>query len=106
MLEAHTLPPGEILVIDSTSTDRTREIAADHACVVRVIPREQFDHGGTRNLGPLGTTNEILIFMTQDALPENASFLEELTAPIRCGAAAAAFARQLPRVPELIVRRR
>ncbi len=67
---------------------------------VREIDRNTFDHGGTRNLGARLATEqgaEILIFMTQDAIPANDRWLEELTAPIVSGQAVATFARQLPR---------
>ena len=64
------------------------------------IPKDTFDHGGTRNLGAHLAAEqcaEILIFMTQDAAPANDRWLEELTAPIISGEAVATFARQLPR---------
>ncbi len=38
----------EIIVIDSSSKDRTVEIAKKYADKVVLISKEEFDHGGTR----------------------------------------------------------
>ncbi|WP_293914057.1 glycosyltransferase [Deinococcus sp.] len=65
-----------------------------------IIERSDFDHGGTRNLGARLARDQgadILVFMTQDAIPANDGWLDELTAPILSGEAVATFARQLPR---------
>ncbi|HNX29056.1 MAG TPA: glycosyltransferase [Syntrophomonadaceae bacterium] len=97
MLNAQTLPPGEIIVIDSSSADNTINIARDSGCKVTVIPKSQFDHGGTRNLGVKQSTGNIVVFMTQDALPVNAYLLENLTKCFADSMTGAAFARQVPR---------
>lgn len=44
---------------------------------VRIEP-EQFDHGGTRHLGASRSQAEILLFMTQDAIPENEYLIEKI----------------------------
>ena len=47
---AQTLPPSEILIVDSSSEDETVSIASrvpGVRCIV--IPRAEFDHGGTRD---------------------------------------------------------
>ena len=89
--------PLSIVVIDSSSRDESSHIARSAGCIVEVIPQCEFNHGGTRNravsLAPPGT--EILVFLTQDALPEDPAFLERLVAPIREGRAWASYARQM-----------
>lgn len=61
----------EVLVIDSGSTDRSREIARAAAGVtVLEIPPHEFGHGRTRNLGAERTRGEIVAFLTQDATPQ------------------------------------
>jgi rhamnosyltransferase len=95
-LQSQTQAPLEIIVIDSSSTDETTRAAQEAGCVIEVIPRAEFDHGGTRNRAARLARGELLCFMTQDALPANESFLEELSRPIRDGAAVAAYARQCP----------
>jgi len=60
----------EVLVIDSGSTDRSREIARAAAGVeLLVIAPEDFGHGRTRNLGAEHTSGELICFLTQDATP-------------------------------------
>ncbi|MDX2007811.1 MAG: glycosyltransferase family 2 protein [Meiothermus sp.] len=95
-LHSQTLRPLEVIVIDSSSPDQTAQIARDAGCMVKVIPQSEFNHGATRNLGARMATGEVLVFMTQDALPAHEGFLEALVSPIHSGTAAAAYARQLP----------
>lgn len=95
-ISQQTLCPLEVIVIDSSSTDGTEQIASNAGCIVKVVPKTEFNHGGTRNLGANMARGEILVFMTQDALPVDETFLEALTLPIRKGEVAAAYARQLP----------
>ena len=97
-LAAQQPAPLRVVVIDSSSRDASASLAREAGCHVEVIPQNEFNHGGTRNraaaLAPVGT--EILVFLTQDALPEDAGFLARLTAPISDGRATATFARQIP----------
>lgn len=95
-LRAQSLPPTEIIVIDSSSRDGTVAATRAAACRVEVIPRASFNHGGTRNLAARLATGEFLVFLTQDVTPADSHFLEALVEPLRQGCAAA-FARQLPR---------
>jgi rhamnosyltransferase len=95
MLKGQSLPPLEIILVDSSSTDDTRDIAARHGCRVEVIERSNFNHGGTRNLGASLAGGDILIYMTQDVLPADDKFIEELTLPVREQSAAGAYARQI-----------
>jgi rhamnosyltransferase len=95
-LSGQTYPPGEIIVIDSCSTDRTADLARAANCIVKEINRDEFRHGRARNWGARLAHGDILVFITQDALPANDFFLEELTQPIRDGRAAATTARQIP----------
>lgn len=95
-LKTQSEPPLEIIVIDSSSTDDTVSLAREAGCVVEVIARADFDHGGTRNRAANLARGDLLVFMTQDAVPANTQFLEELARPIREGLAVAAYARQIP----------
>lgn len=96
-LRGQTLPPAEILVADSRSADRTREIAA-RAPGVRVLEVTSFNHGGTRDMAMRESRGEVAVFMTQDAQPASGRLLEQLCAALeQAPRAAAAYARQLPR---------
>ena len=96
-LRNQTVTPLEIIAIDSSSDDGTLIEAKRLGMRTITIPRAEFNHGGTRNTAALKSQGDILVFLTQDALPLNPSFLQELTAPIANGLAAASYARQLPK---------
>lgn len=88
--------PDEIIVIDSSSTDNTVEVAKRLGCTTISIPRLEFNHGGTRNAAALEAKGDILVFLTQDALPVDHLFLGELLRPIIQENVAATYARQIP----------
>jgi rhamnosyltransferase len=84
----------QVIVVDSSSTDGSIEVAAE-ADIHQVIPRDAFDHGGTRNAAAQLATGDVLAFMTQDALPADQRTIARLIAPIATGEATAAYARQV-----------
>ncbi len=96
-LRDQKVSPAEIVIMDSSSSDDTVAVACASGCVVEVIPRSAFDHGGTRNLGARKARGEILVFMTQDAIPVDEYWLQNLVFPIASGEVVATFARQIPR---------
>lgn len=96
-LLSQDMKPLEIIVIDSSSEDGTADIAKESGVNIMVIPRTTFNHGGTRNQAALTAAGDILVFMTQDAIPVNNGLLRELTAPLREHDIAATYARQIPR---------
>ncbi len=90
--------PQHILVLDSESTDKTRERLSDYPVQVHTIQRKDFDHGGTRRLATEMVAADIYIFMTQDAIPANPDtfryLVSALTAEEKAGCA---YGRQLPK---------
>jgi len=95
-LLAQTLLPMEILVIDSSSEDDTVVQARRSGCRIEIIARDKFNHGATRNHAARLARGEILVFLTQDALPSGPDFLSNLLQPIYAGLAVATTARQIP----------
>ena len=95
-LLSQTMPPFEIIVIDSSSGDPTVNIAEGMGAKTIVIPQSAFNHGGTRNRAAMEAKGDILIFMTQDALPCDTILIEKLTGPLRDSPVAAAFGRHVP----------
>ena len=89
----------EVLLIDSGSTDGTREIA--HAFPIRTyrIPPQDFNHGETRNLGArlASPTSSYLVYLTQDATPLE-HWLDCLIRPLQANSqVAGTFSRHVPR---------
>ena len=92
------IKPGRVLVIDSASTDKTRERAMEAGFQVLSIARGDFDHGGTRQLAVLQAADaDFLIFLTQDALLASGDALANLLAAFHNPTVGAAYGRQLPR---------
>lgn len=61
------------------------------------IRQNEFDHGGTRDMGMRMAKADIVIFMTQDAVPANKYLFENLTKTLEKDEdVAAAYARQIP----------
>jgi rhamnosyltransferase len=86
----------DLFVVDSSSTDGTRELAEQRGVNVCSIPSAQFNHGGTRQM--MVDTNpdyDIYVFMTQDAYLENANAIDHLVAPFKDTAVGAVCGRQL-----------
>jgi len=97
-LQAQTLQPTEVLVLDSSSTDSTAELAKRAGCRVVTIPREEFRHGGTRqHAAELTSGAEVLVYLTQDAILADANALGRLVAAFEDASVGAAYGRQLPR---------
>lgn len=96
-LLAQDLQPKEIIVIDSSSQDATVDIAKKLGARTVVIPPKTFNHAKTRNQAALIAAGDIIVFMTQDALPVNYTLLRSLTAPLQDVDIAATYARQIPR---------
>ena len=90
-------PPQEILIVDSRSTDGTRDYVSGIGGEVRLMDVACFSHGGTRNLGVRHSSGHIVVFLSQDALPRDPTWLAELLAPFQNDKVVAAFSRQLPK---------
>jgi rhamnosyltransferase len=92
------LPPSNILLIDSDSKDDTAAIAHKFGVQLHWIDQSTFNHGDTRNLGRhLGVAEaDILVYMTQDAIPLDTNFLEELLRPFADETVGMVYGRQLP----------
>lgn len=97
-LGRQTVQPDQRLLIDSASTDHTISLALEAGFRVRSIRREDFSHGGTRQLAADSLAEaDIIIFLTQDAVLADSRALERLIAAFRDPQVAAAYGRQLPR---------
>jgi GT2 family glycosyltransferase len=68
----------ELLVCDSGSTDGSVAVARRHDAQVIEIPRGSFAHGPTRNALMRRASGAVVAFLTQDAMPADANWLEAL----------------------------
>ena len=97
MLQKQTYPVGKILLMNTEKAyfpDRGYE-KLPHV-EVRHLRKEEFDHGGTRDSAASLVKGELILFMTQDAVPENERLVEQLVKAFENERVAAAYARQLP----------
>lgn len=94
---AQTLKPDYLLVIDSSSHDDTAAKARAAGFEVRVIPKSEFNHGGTRQFAVNHLPEvDIVVFLTQDALLASPDAIENLVNVFADEAVGAAYGRQLP----------
>ena len=99
-----TVPPAEIVVVDSSSEDDTVSQVRDLPAVrVLTVERKDFDHGGTRDKALRFCTVPFVVFMTQDALPCGRDCMEKLLEPFGDPRVAAVCGRQVAR-PEASAR--
>jgi rhamnosyltransferase len=86
----------EIVVVDSSSTDGSAELARSQGARVEVIPVEEFNHGATRNRGAELARGDMLVFTSQDAVALDSDWLARLVAPLSDQRVAGVYGRQLP----------
>lgn len=96
-LKLQTLQPHEILVIDSASTDGSIAAYAEVGAKIIAIQRQDFDHGGTRNIAYAQSMADVYVFMTQDAIPTDCNALQNLVnALVANEQCALVYGRQAP----------
>lgn len=102
MLSKQTVKPRRIIVVNTEESYWNEEGYKEiRGLEVHHVTKAEFDHGGTRNLAAWYSEAEIMIFMTQDAVPQDEYLIEELlkafeqTGP-HGEVIAQAYARQLP----------
>lgn len=85
----------QILIIDSSSQDNTVLYARSLGITVTVIPKQEFNHGLTREKARKMLDVDIVVCMTPDAYAQETT-LEKLIEPIVQKKAAIAYAKQIP----------
>lgn len=87
-----------VLIIDSDSSDETREIVSSFGFECIVILQSQFDHGGTRSMAlNLLSDSDIIVYLTQDAFLVDVESITNLS-NVLCAndQVVACYGRQLP----------
>jgi glycosyltransferase involved in cell wall biosynthesis len=95
--------PWDFRAIDSGSNDGTLEVLERFRgrfpvpFVVEGIHKSEFDHGDTRNLLAARSSGDLLVFLTQDAIPSRPNFLERLARNFENPRIGAVTCRNVPR---------
>jgi rhamnosyltransferase len=85
-----------ILVVNSSSDDGTAELAREHNVELLLIPRQEFNHGSTREKARKALGTDLVAMLTPDAYLSTPDTLETLLQPLIQKQADAAYARQIP----------
>lgn len=97
-LKRQTVQPHKFLLVDSASNDRTVELAKQAGFEVVSIKREDFSHGGTRQMCVERLADcDLIVFVTQDAVLAQPQSLANLLRAFDNPQVGAAYGRQLPR---------
>lgn len=94
-IDEQSISEYELIIIDSSSKDKTVEISKQYTDNIVVIPQNEFDHGGTRAKAANIAKGDILVYLTQDALPYNDTCIEKLVELFKDKSVGAAYGRQL-----------
>lgn len=73
----------EVLLVDSGSVDRTREIAAANGARIVRMRTEDFTFGHSLNVGIRQTQSPYIAILSAHAIPSDEEWLERLVAPLR-----------------------
>ncbi len=98
MLYRQTVKPNQVILLHTIEAEgREQKLPRIEGSNISVIPIEKkdFDHGGTRKYGASLSNADILMFMTQDAVPADEHLIEHLLAPYADPWVSATYARQL-----------
>ena len=94
-LKEQTIKKYELIIIDSSSKDKTVNIAKNYTDNIITIPQDEFDHGGTRAKGAKIAKGDILVYLTQDALPYDKYTIENIIQIFEDKTISAGYGRQL-----------
>ncbi len=95
-----TVKPENILILQTvTDMDKkeTLDIPKDSSINIKIfyIDKKDFDHGGTRRYGATLSEADILMYMTQDAVPADELLIAQLIKPYEDSRVSATYGRQL-----------
>lgn len=101
VLDAVDRQPGaaelERVAVDSGSTDGTVDCLQRHGFAVHAIDKADFNHGATRDLAISRTSGDVIVLLTQDAIPADDAWLSQLLEVYDDARVGAAYCKQIPR---------
>ena len=101
MLEKQTIKPDRIIVMNTERRYWKEEYQKYPNLEVHHLVKEEFDHGATRNQATFFSGADVMLFMTDDAVPKDIHLVERLVEALsgtgpQGETIAVAYARQLP----------
>lgn len=94
-LEKQTVKPEKIIILNTEEQYlNQKKLVREENIQIIHIKKEEFDHGGTRNYAASLSDAEVIVFMTQDAVPMDKHLIEYLTKPFEKKEIGASYARQ------------
>lgn len=95
-LKKQTVKPGKIILMNTEESLLNVPIPEDlEGLEIHHIKKEEFDHGATRNQGLQYSDADIVLFLTQDAVPANEFLVEKMLEPFTDEQVAAVYGRQM-----------
>lgn len=95
-IQKQTVKPNRIILINTEESLLDMHLIEDIEKVeLYHISKPEFDHGGTRNMAAAKSDADIVMFMTQDAVPATRDLVKNLVKQFEDPEVAAAYARQL-----------
>ena len=104
-LEKQTHPVERIIVINTDEAGFPKNLRWPANMEVYHIAPEEFDHGATRDMAARKSTADLMLFMTQDAVPADTHLVEYLAKAFDDPLVAAAYARQLAKKTDSAIER-
>jgi len=89
--------PFEVIAIDSGSTDGTLDVLRRFPVRLEQIPPEEFHHSRTRNFAASLARGEILVFLSQDAIPASEDWLATMLSNFDDPSVGGVYGRQFPK---------
>lgn len=98
-LQEQEYPIHKIIIINSEVGEFPQMLESEpYQIEVTHIRQEEFDHGGTRNMGASISQADIVLYMTQDAIPADNRLTERFVEVFKSNPEIGiAYGRQLPR---------
>ncbi len=93
-IEAQSLQPHEVILVDSGSTDDTVRIAQSFGAKVVKIDKRGFTFGRALNIGCKAATGDILVFASAHVYPCRRTWLAELVSPFQDSRVVLSYGKQ------------
>lgn len=97
-LKEQSSPVRKIIIMNTEEIFFPEEIMAGRDNLeIHHLTKDQFDHGGTRDQGIRGSAADVVVCMTQDAVPANRDLIKNILKMFADEDVWVAYARQLPK---------